>query len=76
MLLDRDNPLKVLARTREAILEPGLPFEREGFYPGCAFPTGNVVKDGILYVYYGGADRYVGVATCPVSELLDFMDNQ
>ena len=76
MLLDRDNPLKVLSRTPEPILEPELPHEREGFYPGCVFPVGNVVKDGVLYVYYGAADKYVGVATCPLVELLDYLTNQ
>jgi predicted GH43/DUF377 family glycosyl hydrolase len=76
MLLDRDNPLKVLGRTPEPILEPELPHEREGFYPGCVFPVGNVVKDGILYVYYGAADKYVGVATCPLADLLDYLTNQ
>ncbi len=73
VLLDRDNPLKVLARTPEPILEPEFPYETDGFYNGCVFPTGNVVVDGILYVYYGCADKYVGVATCPLADLLDFL---
>jgi predicted GH43/DUF377 family glycosyl hydrolase len=76
MLLDRNNPLKVLARTPEPILEPKLPYEREGLYPGCVFPTGNVVKDGTLYVYYGAADKYVGVATCRIDDLLNYLTNQ
>lgn len=76
MLLDRDNPLKVIARSPEPILEPELPYEREGLYPGCVFPTGNVVKDGTLYVYYGAADKYVGVATCILDDLLDYLSNQ
>ena len=75
MLLDKDNPLKVLARTKEPILEPELPYEMEGFYNGCVFPTGNVVKDGILYVYYGAADKCVGVATCPLADLLEELTN-
>jgi predicted GH43/DUF377 family glycosyl hydrolase len=35
-----------------------------------------VVKDGVLYVYYGAADKYVGVATCPLADLLDYLTNQ
>jgi predicted GH43/DUF377 family glycosyl hydrolase len=73
LLLDANDPTKVLARTPEPILEPEMPYELEGFYNGCVFPTGNVVKDGILYVYYGAADRCVGVATCPLQELLDHL---
>ena len=73
MLLDAEDPAVVLARTPEPILEPQMPYELQGFYNGCVFPTGNVVKDGILYVYYGAADKYVGVATCPLQELLDHL---
>ena len=56
---DRENR-RVLARTPEPILEPEFFYETEGFYSHCVFPTGNVVVDGVLYVYYGGADKYVG----------------
>lgn len=34
------------------------------------FPTGMVVKDGTLYIYYGCADKYVGLATENFEELL------
>ena len=69
-LLDRDDPRKVIARLREPILVPEFPYETQGCYEGCVFPTGNVVVDGTLYVYYGAADQYVGVATCRLDELL------
>ena len=76
-LFRRFFPLHVepasIPRTPEPILEPQMPYELKGFYNGCVFPTGNVVKDGILYVYYGAADKYVGVATCPLQELLDHL---
>ena len=70
-LLDREDPTRVLARLPEPILEPVLSYETDGCYAGCVFPTGNVVVDGTLYVYYGAADKYVGVATCLLDELLD-----
>ena len=66
-------PARVLARTPEPILEPEFFYETEGFYSHCVFPTGNVVVDGVLYVYYGGADKYVGVATCRLEELLNYL---
>jgi len=72
-LLDLDNPLKVLARTPDPILEPEYDFEMNGIYNGCVFPTGNVLLDDTLYVYYGAADKYVGVATCKIGELLDYL---
>lgn len=70
MLLDLEDPTKVLCRLPEPILEPEYDYECEGIYKGICFPCGNIVKDGKLFVYYGGADQYVGVATCDFAELL------
>jgi beta-1,2-mannobiose phosphorylase / 1,2-beta-oligomannan phosphorylase len=72
-LLDIDNPSHILCRTPEPILEPREHYELNGFYPGVVFPCGNVVKDRTLLVYYGGADRYVGVASCVLEELLQYL---
>ncbi len=73
MLLDLDDPTKVIARATDYIMEPEHDYETKGFYDGCVFPTGNVIVDDTLYVYYGGADKYCCVATCSVSELLDYV---
>lgn len=73
MVLDLNNPERIIARTKEPILEPTESYEFEGLYHGCAFPTGNVVADGTLYVYYGGADHYCCVATAEFDKLLDFV---
>lgn len=70
LLLDLNNPLHILAKTPEPILEPEYDYELNGYYKGCVFPTGNVVVDDTLYVYYGCADKYIGVATCNVHDLL------
>lgn len=70
VLLDIENPLKVIAKAPDFIMEPEHNYEIEGYYKGCVFPTGNVIVGDTLYVYYGGADKYVGVATCSVKELL------
>ncbi|MCD6508468.1 glycosidase [Candidatus Poribacteria bacterium] len=73
MLLDLDDPRKVIARTPDFILEPEEEYEWKGFYSGCVFPTGNVVVGDELFVYYGAADRYCCVATCSVKELLKYV---
>jgi len=73
MLLDLDDPSKVLHRTPDWILQPEAPYELEGFYKGVIFPCGNVVIDGTLFVYYGAADRFVGVATCNLQEMLEWL---
>ncbi len=73
LLLDAADPEKVIARTKDFIMEPEHPYEKDGFYSGCVFPTGNVIVGDTLYVYYGGADRYCCAATCSVSELIKFL---
>jgi Predicted glycosylase len=69
-LLDLKDPRKILAKTKKPFLEPTLPYETEGYYNGCVFPTANVVKDGTLYLYYGAADHFIGVATCSFDEFM------
>ncbi len=73
MLLDLENPSTVLSRTPWPILEAELPFEREGVVRNVVFPCGWVVKGDILFIYYGGADTVVCVATIPFSSLLNYL---
>ncbi|MCL2425251.1 MAG: hypothetical protein FWD05_02825 [Oscillospiraceae bacterium] len=73
MMLDLENPSRVTHRVPTPIMEPEHDYEMEGIYKGICFPCGNVVKDDRLYVYYGGADQYVGVATCSFSEMIDYV---
>lgn len=75
VLLDLEDPTKILHRTSDFILAPEHTYETSGYYNGCVFPTGNVVKGDTLYVYYGAADKYVCVATCKLQELLDFLES-
>ncbi|HEY4711437.1 MAG TPA: hypothetical protein VIH69_01975, partial [Dehalococcoidia bacterium] len=74
VLLDLKKPVKVLARLVYPILEPEAPYEIEGNVPNVVFPCGNVILKDTLYVYYGGGDRVVGVATVNVKELLSTLD--
>lgn len=73
MLLDLEYPTVVLHRTPHFLLEPEADYELQGPYTGCVFPCGKVVIDGMLFVYYGAADRYCALATCPLDELLDHL---
>jgi predicted GH43/DUF377 family glycosyl hydrolase len=74
MVLDLKDPRKVLARTPEPIMSPEAEFEWKGLYShGVVFPTGNVVVDGKLFVYYGCADKFIGVATADFDELVNYV---
>lgn len=70
MLLDLENPEKIIARTKDPIMRPELEYETDGFYSGCVFPTAAFDKDGTLYVYYGSGDKYCCLATCKTEELI------
>ncbi len=76
VLMDLNDPRKIIARTKDFLMEPDQDFELQGLYEGCVFPTGTVVKDGTLFVYYGCADTYIGLATCNFSELIDYLVNK
>jgi len=71
MLLDLDDPERVIARTRDFIMEPEEYYERFGLViPNVIFPTGMVLADGLLRIYYGCADTCIGLATVPAGELI------
>lgn len=74
LLLDLENPEKIIARTRRFIMEPETYYEKFGYQiPNVIFPTGNVVKDGLLYIYYGVTDTAIALATVPLDELVDYI---
>ena len=73
MLLDAENPGRVLRRTPEPFFVPEADFEVGGFISNVVFPTG-VVQDGTsLLVYYGAADTSTAVAEFSERELLEAM---
>jgi predicted GH43/DUF377 family glycosyl hydrolase len=70
MLLDLDDPTQVLYRSRQPILEPQQWYENDGFKAGVVYPCGAVVIGQTLFVYYGGSDSYVCVATANLNQFL------
>jgi predicted GH43/DUF377 family glycosyl hydrolase len=73
LLLDLNDPGRVLHRTPDWLIQPEAWYELEGQYQGVIFPCGKLVIGDTLFVYYGGADKYVGLATCSLRELLDYL---
>ena len=69
-LLDLKNPMKVLGRLSEPLFSPKAPWEKSGVVGNVVFPTGAVVKDGKLYIYYGAADTVIAVKSVDITELL------
>ncbi len=76
VLLDINDPGKVLLRTRDYLLTPEKDYETTGFVPNVAFPCANIccAKTGKISIYYGAADTYTAMAHCQVDELLEYME--
>lgn len=62
-LLDLKDPSRVILRTKDPIFEPQMSYEKEGIVPNVVFSCGAVVVDNTLFIYYGGGDRVISVAT-------------
>lgn len=70
LLLDLNDPSKVLARSDQPIMEPKEIFERQGFFGEVIFTNGHVVDGDEIKMYYGAADEVVGLATFSITEIL------
>lgn len=70
MLLDLEDPTKIIARSSHPILVPSVWYENEHKY-GVVYASGAVIKDDELFIYYGGGDRHVCVATAPIEEFME-----
>ncbi len=80
VLLDLNDPTKVLGRTQDNILEPRQNWELAGQVPNVVFPSGATTSstdsegfapdDAILRVYYGAADTVVGLAENTVGAII------
>jgi predicted GH43/DUF377 family glycosyl hydrolase len=69
-LLDLKNPLKVLGRLKKPLFSPKAPFEKNGITNNVVFPTGAVVIDKRLHIYYGAADNLIAAKSMNLKELL------
>lgn len=74
VLLDLYDPTKIIARTDEPLFEPETSYEKVGQIPNVVFPCGAVVIGEEIFMYYGGADQVVGVATLKMEKLLKTLE--
>lgn len=70
LLLDFEDPAKVIARTTEALLVPETQYDRHGFVPDVVFPTGIVQQDDVIVLFYGAADTFTAVVELSCEEIL------
>ena len=70
LLLDADNPGKVLARSREPIMEPIMDYEKTGFFGNVIFTNGTIVDGDQITLYYGASDEVVCGAILSIEEIM------
>ena len=72
IMLDVDDPSKVIGRCVAPVLSPRETYERIGDVGNVVFACGAVVEDdGEVKVYYGAADTSICVATCALGQLIE-----
>lgn len=74
LLLDPENPSKVLARSKCPIMEPIEPYEREGFFGEVVFTNGHLVNGDEVTIYYGASDTVICGAWFSLEEILDSLE--
>lgn len=73
VVLDLNNPLKILGRTRGPLLVPRESYELLGHVPNIVFPEGAILKKDTLFIYYGAADMTTCMAHVNLTDLLGIM---
>lgn len=73
VLLDLKDPTNIISRTAVPLFEPKEDYEMKGVVPKVVFPCGNVLRKDKIYIYYGGGDAVVGVATVSLKALLKIL---
>lgn len=74
LLLDREYPEKVLAKSAAPILSPEAPYEVEGFKPNVVFTCGAITEGDAVTIYYGASDHVMAAARISVSEIIDSLE--
>ena len=75
ILLDLDDPTRVLGRLRSPLLSPAHD-EQNGYVPNVVYSCGALVHADTLVIPYGIADGAIGIATAPLAQLLATMVQQ
>jgi predicted GH43/DUF377 family glycosyl hydrolase len=74
VVLDINNPKKVLFRLPYPLFSPDMDYELAGTVNNVVFPSGTAQFDGRLYIYYGAADNLIAVASANLEELLSELE--
>jgi len=75
LLLDPENPFKIIARSSKPLISPTQPYELHGYTPGVVFPTGILFDEDqeLITLFTGGADEIVASISIPLQHVLEHL---
>lgn len=71
LLLDLEEPWRIIKQGRTPVLEPKAKYETEGFFSNVVFTNGLIQKNDMIYMYYGAADQFSCLATARIDDILE-----
>jgi len=74
LLLDINDPSRVIARSEQPIMEPVADYEKTGFFGNVVFTNGQLLTDDTLTIYYGASDEVICLAEFSVSGILNSLN--
>ena len=70
LLLDLEDPYRVIARSVEPIMEPMAEYEQTGFFGNVVFTNGQLVEGDTITLYYGASDEVICGAQLSIKEII------
>jgi beta-1,2-mannobiose phosphorylase / 1,2-beta-oligomannan phosphorylase len=74
ILLDLNDPMKVIAKSKTPLLQPETEYELYGFYGNVIFTCGALLEGDLLRIYYGASDEVIGLAEITLADLWDHLN--
>jgi len=74
-LLDKNDPARILKRSRSAIMEPEASYEKNGFVPNVIFSCGCIRKGNTVHLYYGACDENLCYAKFQIKDILEELED-
>ena len=74
ILLDLNNPMKVVAKSKKPLIQPETDYELNGFFGNVIFTCGALLEGELLRIYYGASDEVMGLAEITLDDLWDHLN--
>ncbi|MCJ7666583.1 MAG: glycoside hydrolase family 130 protein [Actinobacteria bacterium] len=73
VLLDSNEPSRIIARSEKPIMEPRADYEQNGFFGNAIFTCGVLHEEGRVKIYYGAADTFIAYAEIKLTDILSLI---